>query len=63
VPDRRGREGKMMDVVQYVDDNAAEFFGAPNEKVEMTMLLKGAEAAAYRWDELAAVADELPVGR
>ena len=26
---------------------------APNEKVEMTMLLKGAEAAAYLWQELA----------
>jgi acetylornithine deacetylase/succinyl-diaminopimelate desuccinylase-like protein len=27
---------------------------APNEKVEMPLLLKGAEAAAYLWDELAA---------
>ena len=27
---------------------------APNEKVEMALLLKGAEAAAYLWDELAA---------
>ena len=27
---------------------------APNEKVEMGLLLKGAEAAAYLWDELAA---------
>ena len=27
---------------------------APNEKVEMSLLLKGAEAAAYLWDELAA---------
>ena len=26
---------------------------APNEKVEMAMLLKGAEAAAYLWQELA----------
>ncbi|RFU39609.1 dipeptidase [Actinomadura logoneensis] len=26
---------------------------APNEKVEMPLLLKGAEAAAYLWDELA----------
>ena len=28
---------------------------APNEKVEMPLLLKGAEAAAYLWDELAAI--------
>jgi acetylornithine deacetylase/succinyl-diaminopimelate desuccinylase-like protein len=27
---------------------------APNEKVEMDLLLKGAQAAAYLWDELAA---------
>ena len=32
---------------------------APNERVEMRLLLKGAEAAAYLWDELAAVADAL----
>jgi acetylornithine deacetylase/succinyl-diaminopimelate desuccinylase-like protein len=28
---------------------------APNEKVEMTMLVQGAEAVAYLWDELAEV--------
>ena len=28
---------------------------APNEKVDMAMLLKGAEAVAYLWDELAEV--------
>ena len=28
---------------------------APNEKVEMDLLLKGAEAAAHLWRELAAV--------
>src|SRR5262249_30656770 len=27
---------------------------APNEKVEMSLLLRGAEASAYLWDELAA---------
>jgi acetylornithine deacetylase/succinyl-diaminopimelate desuccinylase-like protein len=32
---------------------------APNERVDMALLLKGAEAAAYLWDELAAVAGEL----
>jgi acetylornithine deacetylase/succinyl-diaminopimelate desuccinylase-like protein len=30
---------------------------APNEKVEMALLLKGAEAAAYLWDELAAAGE------
>jgi acetylornithine deacetylase/succinyl-diaminopimelate desuccinylase-like protein len=28
---------------------------APNEKADMAMLLKGAEAVAYLWDELAEV--------
>jgi len=32
---------------------------APNEKAEMALLLKGAEAAAYLWDELAKAAGEL----
>ena len=32
---------------------------APNEKAEMALLLKGAEAAAYLWQELAAIAPEL----
>jgi acetylornithine deacetylase/succinyl-diaminopimelate desuccinylase-like protein len=37
---------------------------APNERVDMALLLKGAEAAAYLWDELAAAASELtPAGR
>jgi acetylornithine deacetylase/succinyl-diaminopimelate desuccinylase-like protein len=31
---------------------------APNEKAEMALLLKGAEAAAYLWDELAKAAGE-----
>ena len=30
---------------------------APNEKVDMALLLKGAEAVAYLWDELAAAGD------
>jgi acetylornithine deacetylase/succinyl-diaminopimelate desuccinylase-like protein len=29
---------------------------APNEKVEMPLLLKGAQAAAYLWDEFTALA-------
>jgi acetylornithine deacetylase/succinyl-diaminopimelate desuccinylase-like protein len=36
---------------------------APNEKVDMALLLKGAEAVAYLWDELAAAAGELVVAR
>jgi acetylornithine deacetylase/succinyl-diaminopimelate desuccinylase-like protein len=36
---------------------------APNEKVEMPLLLKGAEAAAYLWDEFAAAAAELTASR
>jgi acetylornithine deacetylase/succinyl-diaminopimelate desuccinylase-like protein len=36
---------------------------APNERVEMALLLKGAEAAAYLWDELAAVAGDLVAAR
>jgi acetylornithine deacetylase/succinyl-diaminopimelate desuccinylase-like protein len=36
---------------------------APNERVEMALLLKGAEAAAYLWDELAAAADDLVAAR
>jgi acetylornithine deacetylase/succinyl-diaminopimelate desuccinylase-like protein len=32
---------------------------APNEKAEMALLLKGAEAAAYLWDELAAAGPQL----
>jgi acetylornithine deacetylase/succinyl-diaminopimelate desuccinylase-like protein len=35
---------------------------APNEKVEMALLLKGAEAAAYLWEELASAAGELTSG-
>src|SRR5262249_53294638 len=36
---------------------------APNERVDMALLLKGAQAAAYLWDELAAAAGELTAGR
>jgi len=36
---------------------------APNERVDMALLLKGAEAAAYLWDELAAAAGQLTAGR
>jgi acetylornithine deacetylase/succinyl-diaminopimelate desuccinylase-like protein len=36
---------------------------APNERVSMALLLKGAESAAYLWDEFAAVADDLTAAR
>jgi acetylornithine deacetylase/succinyl-diaminopimelate desuccinylase-like protein len=36
---------------------------APNEKVEMALLLTGAQTAAYLWDELAAAADDLTAAR
>jgi acetylornithine deacetylase/succinyl-diaminopimelate desuccinylase-like protein len=36
---------------------------APNEKAEMALLLKGAEAAAYLWDELATAAADVTVAR
>ncbi len=36
---------------------------APNEKVDMALLLKGAEAVAYLWDELAAAAGDLAAAR
>jgi acetylornithine deacetylase/succinyl-diaminopimelate desuccinylase-like protein len=36
---------------------------APNERVEMALLLKGAEAAAYLWDGLAAAAGDLAAAR
>ncbi len=36
---------------------------APNERTSMALLLKGAEAAAYLWDELAAAAAELTASR
>ncbi len=35
---------------------------APNEKVEMDLLLKGAEAAAYLWEDMASAAGELTSG-
>jgi acetylornithine deacetylase/succinyl-diaminopimelate desuccinylase-like protein len=36
---------------------------APNEKADMALLLKGAEAVAYLWDEFAAAAGELAAAR
>jgi acetylornithine deacetylase/succinyl-diaminopimelate desuccinylase-like protein len=41
----------------------ADRIHAPNERVDMGLLLKGAEAAAYLWDELAAAGSELTAAR
>jgi acetylornithine deacetylase/succinyl-diaminopimelate desuccinylase-like protein len=41
----------------------ADRIHAPNERVDMGLLLKGAEAAAYLWDELAAAGGELTAAR
>ncbi len=41
----------------------ADRIHAPNERVEMALLLKAAEAAAYLWDELAAVGGGLTAAR
>ncbi len=41
----------------------ADRIHAPNERVDMRLLLKGAEAAAYLWEELAAIGDQLTAGR
>ncbi|MFL6054167.1 MAG: dipeptidase [Actinoallomurus sp.] len=44
-------EAPLVFVAVGLDDDRIH---APNEKVEMPLLLKGAEAAAYLWDEFAA---------
>ncbi len=41
----------------------ADRLHAPNERVDMALLLQAAEAGAYLWDELANVAPELTAGR
>jgi acetylornithine deacetylase/succinyl-diaminopimelate desuccinylase-like protein len=40
----------------------ADRIHAPNEKVDMDLLLKGAEAAAYLWQDLATPAEGAPAG-
>ncbi|HTP16813.1 MAG TPA: hypothetical protein VMK13_13375 [Streptosporangiaceae bacterium] len=44
-------------------DTSPRRIHAPDEKADMALLLKGAETAAYRWDELAAAATELMAAR
>ena len=41
----------------------ADRIHAPNERVNMGLLLTGAESAAYLWEELAAMGDQLTAGR
>jgi acetylornithine deacetylase/succinyl-diaminopimelate desuccinylase-like protein len=63
-----GPEADLTDILQAplvfvgvgLDEDRAH---APNEKAEMALLLKGAEAAAYLWDELAAAAPQLTAAR
>ncbi len=38
---------------------ASDRMHAPNERVDMSLLLLGAEATAYLWEELAAIAPDL----
>jgi acetylornithine deacetylase/succinyl-diaminopimelate desuccinylase-like protein len=64
---REGGSGPEADLADILDAPLvfvgvgldADRIHAPNERVDMALLLKGAEAAAYLWDELAAAADEL----
>jgi acetylornithine deacetylase/succinyl-diaminopimelate desuccinylase-like protein len=68
---REGGSGPEADLAEILDAPLvfvavgldADRIHAPNERVDMALLLKGAEAAAYLWDELAAVAGELTAGR
>ena len=41
----------------------ADRIHAPNERVDMGLLLKGAEASAYLWDEFAAIGGQLTARR
>jgi acetylornithine deacetylase/succinyl-diaminopimelate desuccinylase-like protein len=59
---REGGSGPEADLSEILDAPLvfvavgldADRIHAPNERVDMALLLKGAEAAAYLWDELAA---------
>ena len=53
-------QAPLVFVAVGLDEDRAH---APNEKAEMALLLKGAEAAAYLWDELAAAGAELTAAR
>jgi acetylornithine deacetylase/succinyl-diaminopimelate desuccinylase-like protein len=38
---------------------ASDQMHAPNERIDLSLLLKGAEASAYLWEELATVSADL----
>ena len=64
---REGGSGPEADLADILDAPLvflavgleADRIHAPNERVNMALLLKGAEAASYLWDELAAAAGAL----
>ncbi len=68
---REGGSGPEADLAEILDAPLvfiavgldADRVHAPNERVDMDLLLKGAEAAAYLWDEFAAAAGSLTSGR
>lgn len=69
---REGGSGPEADLTEILDAPLVfvavgldeDRIHAPNEKVDMALLLKGAESAAYLWDEFAAAAADLkPAGK
>jgi acetylornithine deacetylase/succinyl-diaminopimelate desuccinylase-like protein len=68
---REGGSGPEADLAEILDAPLvfiavgldSDRIHAPNERISMPLLLKGAETAAYLWDELAAAAAELTAGR
>ena len=68
---REGGSGPEADLADILDAPLvfiavgldADRIHAPNERVSTALLLKGAETAAYLWDELAAASSDLTAGR
>ena len=68
---REGGSGPEADLAEILDAPLvfiavgldSDRIHAPNERISMPLLLKGAETAAYLWDELGAAAAELTAGR
>jgi acetylornithine deacetylase/succinyl-diaminopimelate desuccinylase-like protein len=68
---REGGSGPEADLAEILDAPLvfiavgldSDRIHAPNERISMPLLLKGAETAAYLWDELAGAAAELTAGR
>jgi acetylornithine deacetylase/succinyl-diaminopimelate desuccinylase-like protein len=65
---REGGSGPEADLTEILDAPLVfvavgldeDRIHAPNERVDMALLLKGAEAAAYLWDELSGISADLP---